>query len=134
MGERKHHEEHGAPIKPCHLRATLEIVNVIVVGSRNELGQSGMVIAPRGDAATVFSLVEKEQVTSIPAAVPLIVNWLNDQAVEAFDLRSLKVVQNGGARLSPELRSRVRQRLGCIYQEVYGTAEGLLNLTRLGAA
>jgi len=90
-----------------------------------------MVIAPRGDAATVFSLVEKEQVTSIPAAVPLIVNWLNDQAVEAFDLRSLKVVQNGGARLSPELRSRVRQRLGCIYQEVYGTAEGLLNLTRL---
>lgn len=100
------------------------MLGALAVGGR-------MVIAPRADAITVFSLVEKEQVTSIPAAVPLVVNWLNDQCIESFDLRSLKVVQNGGARMSPELRSRLRQRLGCIYQEVYGTAEGLLNLTRL---
>jgi 2,3-dihydroxybenzoate-AMP ligase len=33
--------------------------------------------------------------------------------------------------MPPELRNRLRQRLGCVYQEVYGTAEGLLNLTRL---
>jgi 2,3-dihydroxybenzoate-AMP ligase len=90
-----------------------------------------MVIAPKGDAATVFALVERERVTAIPAAVPLIAGWLNDPALAGYDVSSLKVVQNGGARLSPELRHRLRQRLGCQYQEVYGTAEGLLNLTRL---
>jgi 2,3-dihydroxybenzoate-AMP ligase len=43
----------------------------------------------------------------------------------------LKVVQNGGARLAPELRQRLRERFGCIPQEIYGTAEGLINMTRL---
>jgi len=70
-------------------------------------------------------------VTTIPAAVPLFVNWLNDPALTQFDVSSLQTVQNGGARLSPELRDRVRKRLNCQYQEVYGTAEGLLNLTSL---
>jgi 2,3-dihydroxybenzoate-AMP ligase len=105
------------------------------LGSPGMLGAlaagGSMVIAPKADAATVFSLVEKEQATTIPAAVPLVANWLNDPVIESFDLRSLRLVQNGGARMPPELRNRLRQRLGCIYQEVYGTAEGLLNLTRL---
>jgi 2,3-dihydroxybenzoate-AMP ligase len=90
-----------------------------------------MVIAPKADGATVFSLVEREGVTCIPAAVPLVVNWLNDPTLGTFNLGSLKSVQNGGARMSPELRDRLRQQLKCRYQEVYGTAEGLLNLTRL---
>ena len=41
------------------------------------------------------------------------------------------MVQNGGARLPPELRQRLRERFGCIPQEIYGTAEGLINMTRL---
>ena len=49
----------------------------------------------------------------------------------ASDLSSLKVVQNGGARLPPELRARLRERFGCTPQEIYGTAEGLINMTRL---
>jgi 2,3-dihydroxybenzoate-AMP ligase len=40
-------------------------------------------------------------------------------------------VQNGGARLQPELRNRLQSRFGCIPQEIYGTAEGLINMTRL---
>ena len=50
---------------------------------------------------------------------------------EQFDLSSLRVVQNGGARLAPELRARLRQAFGCTPQEIYGTAEGLINMTRL---
>jgi len=46
-------------------------------------------------------------------------------------LSSLKVIQNGGARLAPELRTRMRDRFGCTPQEIYGTAEGLINMTRL---
>ncbi len=121
----------------------LDTVQLIVLplAHNYNLGSPGMlgtialggrvVIAPKADGATVFPLIEKEKVTTIPAAVPLVVNWLNDASLGSYDFSSLKTIQNGGARLSPELRDRLRKQLGCTYQEVYGTAEGLLNLTRL---
>jgi 2,3-dihydroxybenzoate---[aryl-carrier protein] ligase len=92
-----------------------------------------VVLAPAGDAETVFPLIERERVTVVPAAVPLISAWLNSSVPERHDLSSLRVVQNGGARLAPELRSRLRERLGCTPQEIYGTAEGLICMTRLDA-
>jgi acyl-coenzyme A synthetase/AMP-(fatty) acid ligase len=63
--------------------------------------------------------------------VPLIAGWLEAHVEERFDLSSLRVVQNGGARLAPELRQRLRERFGVTPQEIYGTAEGLINMTRL---
>lgn len=90
-----------------------------------------VVIAPDLDPETIFSLVEKEQVTIIPAAVPLISMWVNSPVPEKYDLSSLQVVQNGGAMLAPELRKKLKEKLGCTTQEVFGTAEGLLNLTGL---
>ncbi len=117
------------------LLLTLPLAHNYNLGSPGMLGALArggrVVIAPRGDCNTVFSLVERERVTFIQAAVPLIVNWLNDPELDHFDVSSLKVVQQGGARLSSELRDRLRKRLGCRFQEDYGTAEGLLNLTRL---
>ncbi len=89
-----------------------------------------VVLAPATDPETVFSLVEKERVTVIPAAVPLITSWLNSDVPRRHDLSSLQAIQNGGARLAPELRQRLRERFGCRNQEIYGTAEGLINLTR----
>lgn len=90
-----------------------------------------VVIAPSTDTNAIFSLVERERVSVLAAAVPLISNWLGSDVRQRFDLSSLKVVQNGGARLPPELRRRLRERLGCTPQEIYGTAEGLINMTRL---
>jgi 2,3-dihydroxybenzoate-AMP ligase len=90
-----------------------------------------LVIANSTETADLFETVERERVTVIAAVVPLIANWLNSEVPKKFDLSSLRVVQNGGARLAPELRARVRQELGCIPQEVYGTAEGLINMVRL---
>ncbi|MBI5108446.1 MAG: AMP-binding protein [Rhodocyclales bacterium] len=92
-----------------------------------------VVLAPSGDAVDVFSLVSREKVTVIAAVVPLISNWLNSPVPDDYDLSSLKVIQNGGARLAPELRTRLRQRFGCIAQEIYGTAEGLINMVPLDA-
>ncbi len=116
---------------------------VLPMAHNYNLGSPGMlgaisaggrvVIAPKADTATCFGLIAQERVTTIPAAVPLFVNWLNDPTLGAYDFSSLQTVQNGGARLSPELRDRVRQTLRCQYQEVYGTAEGLLNLSPLDA-
>ncbi|TAN55064.1 MAG: (2,3-dihydroxybenzoyl)adenylate synthase [Rhodospirillales bacterium] len=89
-----------------------------------------VVIAPAHDPDTIFGLVEKERVTLIPAAVPLIAGWVTSDIPRKYDLSSLKIVQNGGARLSTELRKKLRAHLGCLTQEDYGTAEGLINLTR----
>lgn len=92
----------------------------------------GTVIIGTGTSAEeVFAAVEQERVTVIAAVVPLISNWLNSDAPGRFDVSSLRVIQNGGARLAPELRVRLRTRLRCTPQEIYGTAEGLINMTGL---
>ncbi|MDM0050848.1 (2,3-dihydroxybenzoyl)adenylate synthase [Variovorax sp. J22R115] len=90
-----------------------------------------VVIAAGTDMEATFASVERERVSAIASVVPLISNWLNSDVPKRFDLSSLKVVQNGGARLAPELRTRLREQFGCTPQEIYGTAEGLINMTRL---
>jgi 2,3-dihydroxybenzoate-AMP ligase len=90
-----------------------------------------VVIAAGTDVEGTFASVERERVSAIASVVPLISNWLNSDVPKRFDLSSLKVVQNGGARLAPELRTRLREQFGCTPQEIYGTAEGLINMTRL---
>lgn len=90
-----------------------------------------VVLAPSAQAEDIFAAVQRERVTHIAAVVPLIAGWLAGDIERRYDLGSLKVVQNGGARLAPELRQRLRERFGCTPQEIYGTAEGLINMTRL---
>ena len=117
------------------------LMAILPLGHNYNLASPGMlgafyyggtvVLAPSGEAADVFGLVERERVTTIAAVVPLISGWLDSDAPDRFDLSSLEVIQNGGARLAPELRSRLRERFGCTPQEIYGTAEGLINMTRL---
>ena len=89
------------------------------------------VIAPDATFDTVARLIEEERVSVISAAVPLIVNWLNARYPQHHDFSSLRVLMNGGAKLAPELRRRVELRFGCVFQESFGTGEGLLNMTRL---
>ena len=88
------------------------------------------VIAGSTETDHVFDLLQRERVTVVAAAVPLISTWLNAGVAQRYDLSSLEIVQNGGARLPPELRGRLRSEFGCLPQEIYGTAEGLINMTR----
>jgi 2,3-dihydroxybenzoate-AMP ligase len=90
-----------------------------------------LVIARGTDAAEVFTTIARERVTHVAAVVPLITTWVNGHLARQFDVSSLQVVQNGGSRLAPELRDRLRDAFGCMPQEIYGTAEGLINMTRL---
>ena len=90
-----------------------------------------LVIAKGADSTEVFTTIARERVTTVAAVVPLITTWLNGHLAKQFDVSSLQVVQNGGARLVPELRDRLRREVGCVPQEIYGTAEGLINMTRL---
>jgi 2,3-dihydroxybenzoate-AMP ligase len=90
-----------------------------------------VVIGDGMDAESVFPLIARERVTVVAAAVPLITGWLNSAVAGQSDVSSLRVVQNGGARLAPELRKRIIDQWGALPQEIYGTAEGLINMTRL---
>ena len=139
------HDDYVANARLCGAAAGFDestvLMAILPLGHNYNLASPGMlaafhaggtvVLAPSGDAADVFGLVERERVTTIAAVVPLISSWLASDVPDQFDLSSLKVIQNGGARLAPELRSRLRDRFGCTPQEVYGTAEGLINMTRL---
>ncbi|MBI4969957.1 MAG: AMP-binding protein, partial [Rhodospirillales bacterium] len=68
----------------------------------------GRVVVAHGTTADiVFPLIERERVTLVATAPPLVVAWLAALESNRLDLSSLKVLTSGGARLVPELRRRV---------------------------
>jgi len=106
--------------------------NLACPGMLGVFHAGGTLVISRGtDAAEVFTTIERERVTNVAAVVPLITTWVTGNLARHYDVSSLRVVQNGGARLAPELRERLRSEFGCLPQEIYGTAEGLINMTRL---
>jgi 2,3-dihydroxybenzoate-AMP ligase len=86
--------------------------------------------APSPDVA--FPLIASEGVT-ITALVPaLALSWLEAAEAGRFPAgSSLRVVQIGGAALSPQVAARVGPAFNCLLQQVFGMAEGLVNYTRL---
>ena len=66
-----------------------------------------VVIAPKADLRLFLHLSQRAR-DHDPAAVPLFVNWLNDPTSQVRRQARSRTVQNGGARLSPELRDRAR--------------------------
>ena len=106
--------------------------NLACPGMLGVFHAGGTLVISRGtDPAEVFTTIERERVTTVAAVVPLITTWVTGNLASQYDVSSLRVVQNGGARLAPELRARLRGEFECMPQEIYGTAEGLINMTRL---
>ena len=91
-----------------------------------------VVLANDPSSATCFPLIAKHQVTLVSLVPPAAAMWLQDiQTNQDQDLKSLKVMQLGGSRLSPTLASKIAKQFGCKLQQVFGMAEGLVNYTRL---
>lgn len=90
-----------------------------------------VVLSPGPDPETAFPLLARERVTTVALVPPLVLAWLDAAELLDPDLSSLALLQAGGSRLKEEAARRVRPVLGCALQQVYGMAEGLLNLTRL---
>lgn len=86
--------------------------------------------SPRPDRA--FATIAAERVTHT-AVVPAVAGRWLEYAAEHGDgeLTTLKVLQVGGARLADELAWKIQPVLGTRLQQVFGMAEGLLNVTRL---
>ncbi|HEX6519313.1 MAG TPA: AMP-binding protein [Streptosporangiaceae bacterium] len=79
----------------------------------------------------VFELIQRHRVTHIHLVPALLIRWIDDPAIGDYDLTSLKVIQSGGQRLQPEVRSRAEKALpGCFIQENFGMAEGLIMFVR----
>lgn len=80
----------------------------------------------------VFPLIERYRVTHIHVVPALLITWMNSPLVAQYDLSSVRVIQSGGQRLQPEIRLLTQRTLpGCIVQENFGMAEGLLMFVRL---
>ena len=90
-----------------------------------------VVLAPDATPQTAFALIEKHQITVAALVPPLALLWLDEAVRTQHDIRSLEVLQVGGARFSEETAKRVKPELGCTLQQVFGMAEGLVNYTRL---
>ncbi|WP_413250229.1 (2,3-dihydroxybenzoyl)adenylate synthase [Sinomonas flava] len=90
------------------------------------------VMLPSPSPARVFATVEAERVT-MAAAVPAVAQrWIEyQQEAGGTQLASLAVLQVGGSRMPDELARKVRPVLGAQLQQVFGMAEGLINMTRL---
>jgi 2,3-dihydroxybenzoate-AMP ligase len=101
------------------------ILGTLLVGGR-------VILLGSPDPCASFAAIEAERVT-VAAAVPAVAQrWLDAAGADlANDISSLEVLQVGGARLAPEVASRVEPVLGCLVQQVFGMAEGLLNFTTL---
>ncbi len=89
-----------------------------------------VVLGPSPDAETVFSLVERERVTWLPAVPASVIGWLNDPRITRTDLTSVRTLAVGGSRLNPEPARRVLSEMGPVLMQVFGMAEGLLCSTR----
>lgn len=90
-----------------------------------------VVLTPSPSPDVAFPIIEKERVTITGVVPPLALVWIEAAANKRHDLSSLKVLQVGGAKLTPEVARRIEPALGVKLQQVFGMAEGLVNYTRL---
>jgi 2,3-dihydroxybenzoate-AMP ligase len=110
---------HNFPLATPGIQATL------LLGGR-------VVLAPSPEAERVFSLIERERVTWVPAVPAMAITWLNDPRLPKTDLGSLRTLAVGGSRLNPEPARRILREIGPVLTQVFGMAEGLIAATRRG--
>lgn len=101
-------------------------------GVLGTLAVGGTVVLPADPSPDEsLRLIAEERVT-VTALVPSLLGlWLDALSWLPEDVSSLRLVQVGGAKPDAATAARVRPVLGCALQQVFGMAEGLLNLTRL---
>lgn len=90
-----------------------------------------VVLAEEPDPDECFDAIEREGVTFTSLVPALAQVWLDAVEVGGFDLSTLRVIQIGGAPLHYEIAERIGPAFGCVLQQVFGMAEGLLSFTRL---
>jgi 2,3-dihydroxybenzoate-AMP ligase len=102
------------------------ILGALLAGGR-------VVMLPSPEPVRAFATIAAESVTHTATVPAVTARWLEHADQHGADaLATLRVLQVGGARLADDLARRIKPVLGATLQQVFGMAEGLLNLTRLG--
>lgn len=91
-----------------------------------------VVLAPNPEPMTCFALIERHAVNMVALVPSAVALWLEAAPQHQQALKSLKLLQVGGANFAESLARQVPVVLGCALQQVFGMAEGLVNYTRLG--
>ncbi|MGW1737906.1 (2,3-dihydroxybenzoyl)adenylate synthase [Nocardia sp. NPDC001965] len=101
-----------------------------ILGALTAGGRVVMLPSPAPERA--LPAVAAEGVT-VAAVVPAVAqSWIEfGRAHPEIDISTLRVLQVGGTRMPDELAARVEPVLGARLQQVFGMAEGLINMTRL---
>ncbi|WBL19567.1 (2,3-dihydroxybenzoyl)adenylate synthase [Citricoccus sp. NR2] len=90
------------------------------------------VILPSANPKKAFPMIKAEGVTDAAVVPAVAQTWIEFQLEHGTDeLATLRTLQVGGSRMPDELAQRVEPVLGCRLQQVFGMAEGLINMTRL---
>jgi 2,3-dihydroxybenzoate-AMP ligase len=91
-----------------------------------------VVLSPTTRPEEMFRLIEKHRVSHIKVVPALLIRLINDPAIGAYDLSSVRLIQSGGQRMQPEVRLRTQRLIpGCFVQENFGMSEGMLFFVRL---
>ncbi|OXR42903.1 Salicylyl-CoA synthase / salicylate adenylyltransferase [Nocardia cerradoensis] len=101
-----------------------------ILGALFSGGRTVMLPSPSPQRA--LRTIDAEGVT-VAAAVPAVAQvWIEHQREHApMRGTTLRVLQVGGSRMPDELAARVEPVLGARLQQVFGMAEGLINMTRI---
>lgn len=91
-----------------------------------------VILLPSPEPGRALATIAAERIT-VTAAVPAVAQkWIEyvGEHPEAAPT-TLRVIEVGGSRMPDEIAARVRPVLGATLQQVFGMAEGLINMTRL---
>ncbi|KAL5275401.1 hypothetical protein ACFFRR_001341 [Megaselia abdita] len=89
------------------------------------LNEATLVVPYKFDAKEMLSLIEKYQVTKCLLVPVHIAQMLSCQEIHTINLSSMKIIQSTGAKLTIDLKNRLRQFLppSCIIKSTYGCSE-----------
>jgi 2,3-dihydroxybenzoate-AMP ligase len=91
-----------------------------------------VVMLPSPSPERALKTIDAERVTATALVPAVAQRWIEHQRDNGtLQGHTLRVLQVGGARMPDELAARVEPVLGARLQQVFGMAEGLINMTRL---
>lgn len=82
-----------------------------------------IVLMTRWNPAQAAALIARHRVTRFRSIATMMIDLLNDPALEGFDLTSLEMLGGGGAAMPEAIARKLRARTGLDYIEGYGLSE-----------
>lgn len=91
-----------------------------------------VVSIPSTGAKEILEAIEKERVTTMILVVAQLQQIVEFPDLKRHDLSSLKVIGGAGSHVPAELITKIYERLGCKFYNVFGMSEGPCTQTRYG--